>query len=123
MRSADAIEKASRKQPDLLEGYKRALLRLFHSDEQKEIRWHLLQMLPRMRLTQKEQRDAFHLCRSLLNDPSRIVAAEALTALCKLAELQAQLLDEAVLLLKANSRSDSAAVRARARKLIASYKV
>jgi hypothetical protein len=41
MRAADASEKITRKDPDLLRPYKKELLALMGKAEQQELRWHL----------------------------------------------------------------------------------
>lgn len=51
MRAADALEKASRANPEILVRHKHCLLSEIAENPQQEIRWHLLQMLPRLRLT------------------------------------------------------------------------
>src|SRR5882672_5139676 len=51
MRAADAAEKVSAEKPRLLDRYKAELLGLLAEAEQIELRWHLAQMVPRLRLT------------------------------------------------------------------------
>src|SRR5262249_28740894 len=51
MRAADAIEKATRQNPELLQPYKRQLLRKIALVDQQEVRWHIAQMIPRLKLT------------------------------------------------------------------------
>ncbi len=48
MRAADAVEKASRSRPALLAPHKAALLGAISKINQHEVRWHLLQLLPRL---------------------------------------------------------------------------
>jgi hypothetical protein len=45
MRCSDAIEKATAQRADLLAPYKRALIRKYSKIEQKEVRWHVAQLL------------------------------------------------------------------------------
>jgi hypothetical protein len=54
MRAADAVEKISSQKPDLLKPFKSELLGLLFETDQKELRWHLAQMIPRLPLTKKE---------------------------------------------------------------------
>src|SRR5271169_954766 len=56
MRAADAAEKISRKNPELLEHYKAELLGLMAEADQPELRWHLAAMVPRLSLNAKERR-------------------------------------------------------------------
>jgi hypothetical protein len=118
MRAADAAEKASRSRPGLLAPHKSALLRALRHAEQKEVRWHLLQMLPRLDLTPDERRDSFALAARWLDAPSRIVAAEALTTLFALAATDPHLKAAALAAARRASASPSPALRARARFLM-----
>lgn len=118
MRAADALEKATRFEPALLAPHKRRLLDEIAKDPRQEIRWHLLQMLPRLRLTPEERTDAFAIARDSLGHRSRIVAADALSAMFDLsvgdAALGKRAEDHAEQLMSAQS----AAVRSRARRLL-----
>src|ERR1700729_3699067 len=58
MRAADAAEKVSAKRPELLAPFKSELLALADETEQAELRWHLAQMIPRLRLLPKEREQA-----------------------------------------------------------------
>src|SRR5262245_1189854 len=55
MRAADALEKVTVHQPELLRPHKRALLTLANRAKQQELRWHLAQLIPRLRLTRRER--------------------------------------------------------------------
>ena len=46
MRAADALEKATRSDPTLIQASASRLLRLLAQPQPKEVRWHLLQMAP-----------------------------------------------------------------------------
>lgn len=85
MRAADAAEKASRLDPLLIQPYKRDLLALLAESVQKEIRWHLAQMIPRLRLTAAELRSATRSLQLYLTDRSSIVKTCAMQALSDLA--------------------------------------
>jgi hypothetical protein len=54
MRTADAIEKITRTKTSLLAPYKRDILKLAGISVNKELQWHLAQLLPRLDLTKKE---------------------------------------------------------------------
>jgi len=119
MRAADALEKASRANPEILVRHKHCLLGEIAENPQQEIRWHLLQMLPRLRLTPSERRRAFEIADNSLHHQSRIVVADALSAMFKLSagdpDLMLRARDQAQRL----SSSSSAAVRTRAKRLLA----
>jgi len=55
MRAADATEKITRSNPDLLRPYTRELLGLMAEAKQQELRRHLAAMVPRLKLNSKER--------------------------------------------------------------------
>ena len=61
MRAADAAEKVTRKKSELLQPYKKELLGLMAETDQRELRWHLAAMVPRLLLNSKERRVAIYL--------------------------------------------------------------
>ncbi len=120
MRAADALEKASRKAPALLNAHRPALLGPIARIDQQEVRWHLLQILPRLDLSSRDRRTAFAIAVASLAHASRIVVTEALTALFRLSENDAALRSEALLHAAAQSRSPYPSVRSRLKRLLAS---
>lgn len=54
MRAADAIEKISIHNPGYLDNYKNELIEFLGTAEQKEFKWHLALILPRLKLTKEE---------------------------------------------------------------------
>jgi hypothetical protein len=119
MRAADAVEKVSRKQPELLVPFNAELLGLLAEASEQELRWHLAQMAPRLRLTGKERLRAASLLKDYLDDHSSIVKTFAIQALADLANADPALLPDTVELLEQAVRSGTPAMRARARKLLA----
>jgi HEAT repeat protein len=118
MRAADAVEKASRSRPALLAAHKAALLGSVADIDQHEVRWHLLQLLPRLALTANEQRAWFQRALQWVRSDRRIVAAEALSALFGLARGDESLRGQAVTIAVQSLDAPSPALRARARKLL-----
>jgi hypothetical protein len=118
MRATDAVEKASRISPHLLQPHKRRLLTDVAGVEQQEVRWHLAQILPRLRLTPKERRKAVTLLESFLEDTSRIVQVNALQALTDLALRDGRLRARVIPRVESSVAKGSPAVRARGRKLL-----
>jgi HEAT repeat protein len=118
MRAADAAEKISAKNPGLLKPFKAELLGLLFEAEQKELRWHLAQMIPRLPLTKKERLRAAEGLRRYLKDTSSIVKTFALQGLTELARAEASLLSEISENLEAAERAGTSAMKARARKLL-----
>lgn len=119
MRAADALEKASRADPEALMPHKQDLLGEIADNPQQEVRWHLLQMLPRLRLTPAERAQTFEIATGSLRHNSRIVVADALSAMFELAVGDAVLMERAKDQAGRLSTSSSAAVRSRARRLLA----
>lgn len=85
MRAADAVEKATRERPDLLELHKSTLLNVAAGVEQQEVRWHVSQMLPRLRLDETELGKVLAILDDHLGDASKIVKVNAMQALAELA--------------------------------------
>lgn len=119
MRAADAIEKISREQPELLRPYKKELLGLMHEAEQKEMRWHLAVLMPRLPLNVAERALAVAVLKEYLEDRSSIVRTCALQALADFAVESSDLRSEVIDLLRQALRAGSAAMKARSRKLLA----
>jgi hypothetical protein len=122
MRCADVAEKASRVHPDCLKTFETKLLSLARTSPEQEVRWHLAQMLPRLALNKSQRRSAIGILRRHLKDESRIVQVSALQGLAEFADKDAELQEEFRELCNELLTSESAAVRARARKLVARAK-
>jgi hypothetical protein len=118
MRAADAVEKISLQEPGLLEPFKAELLGLLLEAEQKELRWHLALMIPRLPLTKNERQRAAEGLRRYLGDTSSIVKTFALQGLTELAEADPSLHPEVREILEAAERAGTPAMKARARKLL-----
>src|SRR5512138_2959489 len=119
MRSADAIEKITAQRPELLRPYKNTLIREVAATDQKEVRWHVAQMLPRLALNGNERRDVFRLLLSYLNDDSSIVRTFAMQALADIAASSLALLPAARQHIADLTVVGTAAMKARGRKLLA----
>ena len=119
MRAADAVEKASRRNPDLLRPYKAELLGLMIEEEQQEVRWHLAAVIPRLHLTVAERNKAAATLRRYLEDSSSIVRTFALQGLVDLSAHDDNLRREVVELLHQAVGAGTPAMKARARKLLA----
>ena len=122
MRAADAAEKVSDRKPELLKSYKAELLGLLAETDQIELRWHLAQMIPRLRLTQVERRRAAEALQLYLQDRSSIVRTFALQALTDLSRDDAALRPGVREILEQSAVTGTAAMKARARKLLKELK-
>jgi len=68
MRSADVIEKFTLRHPEYLQPYKDKLLHEIAGIDQKEVRWHLCQIIPRLKLSENDIGHAFILYKKYLHD-------------------------------------------------------
>jgi HEAT repeat protein len=118
MRAADVIEKVTRESPELLQPWKRHLLGPVSAMEDKELRWHVAQMLSRLRLTPSEQETAVQILLGYLEDPSSIVRTFSMQALADLASRDERLLAQVMPLIERLTRTGTPAMRSRGRKLL-----
>lgn len=119
MRALDAIEKITRRQPELLQPFKQKILGLLTGSNQQEVRWHLAQIVPRLSLTAKERERSFVTLEAYLNDKSSIVRTFAMQAMADLAESDPAYRPRAVRVMKTALKSGTPAMQSRARKLLA----
>ena len=119
MRAADATEKLTRRRPDLLAPHTERILGQIAHVPQHEVRWHVAQLVPRLPLNATQRAQAAALLTTYLDDRSRIVQTFALQALADLADTDRALRDTVTALLHRMTAHESAAVRARARTLLA----
>jgi hypothetical protein len=118
MRAADAVEKASRMRPELLHPHKRTILTSVAAVEQSEVRWHLAQLIPRLRLASDERKQAIALLWRCLECRSKIVQVNAMQALADLAVQDDKLMRSVIQRLRSLAVDGSPAVRSRARNLL-----
>jgi hypothetical protein len=119
MRAADAIEKASATHPELLQSHKRIILNKIATIPQQEVRWHVAQILPRLKLTPKERDHAASILFDYLEDKSSIVKTFAMQALFDFAQTDSRLRKRILPILEFLTTNGTAAMRARGRKLLA----
>lgn len=118
MRAADAAEKVTRNNPELLQSYKKELLGLMTETQQQELRWHLAAMVPRLQLNAKERQGAISSLNSYLEDRSSIVKTSALQGLFDLAQEQPSFQPRVLEILREATRNGTPAMKARSRKLL-----
>lgn len=119
MRAADAAEKITAERPELLRPFKVALIEQVAQLSQREIRWHVAQMLPRLDLDPGERDQVVKILLGYLEGESAIVKVHAMQGLADLAGDDASLRDQLIPILEDLVRSGSAAVKKRGRKLLA----
>jgi hypothetical protein len=118
MRAADAAEKVTRNNRELLQPYKGELLGLMAETEQQELRWHLAAMAPRLLLDTKQRNLATSLLVGYLGDRSSIVKTSALQGLADLAQGDPSIRPGVIEILRQATRTGTAAMKARSRKLL-----
>jgi hypothetical protein len=118
MRAVDAAEKVTRSNREFLQPYKKELLGLMAETQQQELRWHLAAMIPRLPLNAGERKLAVSLMNSYLEDRSSIVKTSALQGLADLAQGDESLRPRAIETLREATRSGTAAMKARSRRLL-----
>ena len=118
MRCADAVEKISARHPEWLQSHKKDLLWRVASIEQKEVRWHVAQMIPRLKLNPTERFGAVQILLGYLDDECRILKTFSMQALADLAERDHRFRPAVVRLLRMLTRTGSPAMQSRGRKLL-----
>jgi len=118
MRAADAMEKISSDDPQLLQPYKKQLIRLAQRTQQQDMRWHLAQMLPRLQLTAKETAAVTDIFFDFLNDRSKIVVTFAMQALTDFALIKGQASDRLIRAMENLTQTGSPAIQSRGKKLL-----
>jgi HEAT repeat protein len=118
MRAADTAEKVSITRPELLIPHKQELLGLLAETKQIELRWHLALMVPRLELSAPERKRVAATLQRYLQDPSSIVKTFAMQGLCDLSHQDPGLRETAQHVLEQSLRTGTAAMKARARKLL-----
>ena len=123
MRAADAAEKASARDPNLLVPHKSEILGLLAETTQTELRWHLAQIVPRLKLTAVERKRVFSTLQIYLSDRSSIVRTFTLQALTDIAQQDTSLLASVLDLIRETAKTGTPAMRARSRKLLSRFEI
>jgi len=118
MRASDAIEKITREHPEWLKPYKKRFLNDIVNIEQKEVRWHTAQVLPRLNLTILEREKVYKLMLQYLDDKSSIVRTFAMQALTDIAIQESKYVNKVRKLIKSLMKNGSPAMKSRGKKLM-----
>lgn len=122
MRSADAVEKITRRYPELLKAHQAPLLELLPAFTQQEVRWHVAQLMPRLPLSDDEAGQVICVLKTWVSsDTSNIVIVNSLQALFDLSVRYSRFHDELVGLLQTQEETGSPAVRSRCNTLLAKW--
>jgi hypothetical protein len=117
-RAADAIEKFTRGHPQCLLPYRKELIDPLARLDQKEVRWHVAQMLPRIPWNKAERRRVLNILIEYLTDPSSIVKTFAMQALADFARRSPELRPAVLLHLRESTATGTPAMKARGRRLL-----
>ena len=117
-RAADALERASYRQPSLLAPWKDLLLGRMVDAEQNKLRWNLALMVARLELTVPETRRVATILKGWLEDGSSAVKACAMEGLAGMAMQNEALMPGVLDLLRILTRGGTPAMRARGRILL-----
>lgn len=119
MRAADALEKVTLKHPDFLPNHKKELFTLCKSAENKELRWHLALLLPRLSLNNKELSSVWETLTNWAQDKSnsKIVRVNALQGLFELTQKNQSLATKFTSLVTTIKKENIPSINARIRKL------
>lgn len=120
MRSADIIEKVSRKHPEYLQPLKTRLINEAAKIPQQEVRWHVAQMFSYLKLTLPQRNKVTGILFSWLdsNDKSKIVKVMSLQTLVDFAKQDTNLREKVLRKLREVIDNGSPAMKSRGRKLL-----
>ncbi len=118
MRTADVIEKVTRKKPVLLSGFNSKIISIMESSVQQEVCWHMAQIVSRLEYTDKEENEIIKALKNYLRHKSKIVRVSAMQALADLAEKNNLLITEIREIIKEQTTDGSPAVKSRGVKLL-----
>lgn len=122
MRCADVAEKVSAAHPEWLQPYKRTILSCAGRVQEKEVRWHMAQLIPRLKLSPSQRRAAIALLFTYCEDSSQIVKTCAMQALFDMSESDTELGARVRPILYAAVAAGRGATRARAKKLLSNIR-
>lgn len=117
-RSAVAVKLVALDRPELVQPFKKQLLKEISVIDQWEVREQFAIILPKLKLSSREINEAVEIFKNYLNYYSSIVRTCAMQALVDLSEIQPGLKDEVRPIIEDLTANGTAAMRARGRKLL-----
>lgn len=118
MRAADAVEKITINHPEFLAIHKKEILEKLTKISQQEVRWHVAQIIPRLKLDKVETKKAWDvLIKWHQTEESNIVQVFSLQALFDLSGDSLEFLYKLKLLISQIKASAPASIRSRAKKI------
>jgi len=85
------------------------------SADQQEICWHIAQVVPRLKYTNKEERQLLEILKKYLSHKSKIVRVSALESLAIFAKRDNSIMDEVAQIIRMQVEIGSPAIQARGR--------
>lgn len=124
MRSADAIGKITLRSPSYLLRYKAALMDLCCTVKDKELKWHLALLVPKLNLTDKEKEIVWQRLTgwALDREESKIVRVNSVQALYEIAEKDNFYIKDFELATNQIKKENIPSLNARIKKLISCLK-
>jgi len=122
MRASDAMEKASIEHPEYLLPFKKQLMEVANNSEQKEVRWHMAQILPRLNLNHKENIAVIDILLTYLSGNSSIVNTFVMQAFANIAKTDEKLRPSLLAHISELTTEGTPAMKARGKKLLAELK-
>lgn len=117
-RAADALETVVGEHPQLTQPWKEELLGLLVESRGLKLRWHLVLIVTKLKLTRQECRRAAEVFTGWLDDRSSIVKTCAMQGLAELTLQDPSMKDEVLDLIRELARSGTPAMQARGRHLL-----
>ncbi|HLT72900.1 MAG TPA: hypothetical protein VKZ75_09625 [Cyclobacteriaceae bacterium] len=119
MRTADAVEKITKKHPEYLKDHKKEIIQYLSIAKDKELKWHLAELVSRIALTASELIKAEAILSWWAKDPkeSRIVRVFALQALFTFLGKSRKYQEELIQLMNDIEQENIPSLNARIRKL------
>jgi len=122
MRAADAVEKITSRKPDYLTPHKQLLIALMLKATNKELKWHLAQLITRLPLNKKEISRIWKILSEWTLDKkeSKIVRANSLTALHYFTQQDNTMNDKFSAIIRGIEKENIPSLKARTRNLLKS---
>lgn len=119
MRTADAIEKITGLHPKFLLKHKKKVFKLCHIVKDKELKWHLALLIPRLNLGSKEFVKVWKMLIGWVKDKnnSRIVRVNSAQGLYELTKQKPVLVEEFILTLLELEKENIPSINARIKKI------
>ena len=123
MRSADVIEKVTRKNPQLLSNHTSEVISILITADQQEVCWHMAQITPRLECSPSEENEIIEALKRYLTHKSKIVRVSAMESLANIAETNHSILNKVIEIIEVQKATGSPAIQARGRKLLKRLRV